>query len=294
MIIEPECVGCLLNQVLKAFKLLEPDIDKNTILKTQKKLMKYLLEIDLEKYSAPLVGKFLYNLVGEVLGEDDPYKELKEKYNNLAMQYYEDAKKIVKESQDPLFEAIGASALGNTVDFASQHKIELIKDLKEFSPNNFKINDYETFKKDLGRIDKMVIIGDNTGEIVFDKLLIETIKEIYPSLGLKYAVRSAPVINDATIKDARSIGITELVEVIESSPAPGIDFSEVSNDLMIYLSEDNSVVLAKGQGNFETLYGVELTNSRIYYLLKAKCSLMERIFNVPLGSLIFKKKTDKF
>jgi damage-control phosphatase, subfamily I len=294
MRIEPECIGCLLNQILSAFKTLKPNVDKELILKTQKQLMEYMLEIDLNEFTAPLIGKYLYNLVGKALEKEDPYRNLKRKYNNLALKYYDEVKEIVANSNDPLFEAIGASALGNTVDFASQHKIELIKDLRGFTPDNFKINDYKSFKHDLEQTEKLVIIGDNTGEIVFDKVLIETIKKSYPNKEIVYAVRSTPIINDATFQDAKYIGLTDIVKVIESSPAPGIDFSNISKELEIYLNKNKCLVLSKGQGNFETLHSVRLRNKRIYYLLKAKCNLMERIFNVKLGSLIFKKKTNGF
>jgi uncharacterized protein with ATP-grasp and redox domains len=292
MRIEPECIGCLLNQILSAFKTLKPNVDKELVIKTQQQLMQHMLEIDLNEYTAPLIGKYLYNLVGNALGMEDPYKDLKRKYNNLALKYYEEVKHIIANSSDPLFEAIGASALGNTVDFASQHKIELIKDLRAFTPDNFKINDYKSFKHDLEKTEKLVIIGDNTGEIVLDKVLIETIRKLYPNKEIEYAVRSTSTINDATLQDAKYIGLTDIVKVIESSPAPGIDFSNISNELETYLNKNQSLVLSKGQGNFETLHSVQLGNKKIYYLLKAKCNLMERIFNVDLGSLIFKKKTD--
>ena len=122
MKLEPECIGCLFHQILRAFKTVKPDISPGIILTAQKKLMKYLLEIDINKISAPIVGKFLYNLVAEMLDIEDPYFFLKDKYNRLALSYYDEAKKIINEADDSLFEAIAASAIGNTVDFGSQHQ----------------------------------------------------------------------------------------------------------------------------------------------------------------------------
>ena len=112
----------------------------------------------------------------------------------------------------------------------------------------------------------------------------------YPNIKIICAVRSAPIINDATIEDAEYIGLTDLVKVIKSSPAPGIDFSDISEELRKYLYSKNGMILSKGQGNFETLYGLEIPNKNVFYLLKAKCNLMERIFKVKVGSLILKKK----
>ena len=292
MKLEPECIGCLFNQVLSSFKLLRPNISNDAIIKAQKKLMEYLMSIDFNKNASPIVGKFAYNLVSETLGERDLYKSLKEEYNCLALELYDETKQIIENAKDPLFEAIVVAALGNTIDFATQHKINFISDLKNFSPDNLKINDYLKFRTSLDNSNKhLLIIEDNAGEIVFDKLLILTIKEFYPNLQIVYSVRSAPIINDATIEDAKFVGLTEIVQVIESCPAPGVDLSSSTKEFEEHFYLKGGVILSKGQGNFESLYQTEIPDKDIFYLLKAKCNLMERIFNVKIGDLIFKKKT---
>ncbi|MFX1409799.1 MAG: DUF89 domain-containing protein [Promethearchaeota archaeon] len=294
MKLEPECIGCLFNQVLRAFKLLRPNIPNDLIIATQKRLMEYLSNIDLNENASPIIGKVAYNLVSEALGINDPYSSLKDEYNRLALEYYDDTKKIIKNAKDSLFEAIIVAALGNTIDFASQHKIDFITDLKNFSPENLKINDYAKFRMSLEKSKHLLIIGDNAGEIVFDKLFISIIKELYPDLQIVYSVRSAPIINDATIEDAKFIGLTELIQVIESCPAPGIDINSLTDEFKKHFYLKGGVILSKGQGNFESLYQMEIPEKEIYYLLKAKCNLMERIFQVKIGDLIFKKKTTIF
>ena len=294
MKLEPECVGCLLNQVNKAFKLLNHKFDREQILSAQKKVMQFLLEQDFEEISSPLVGKYLYNLIGESMENDDPYRSLKREYNKLALKYYDNVKDFVKKSDDPIFEALIVSALGNTIDFASQHEIDIVNDLKKFSPKDLAINEYPAFKKLLDKEEKLLILLDNTGEIVFDKILIEILLEHYPDLEIIAAVRSAPIINDATMEDAKFISLTDLIKVIESSPAPGIDFNDISEELEHYLYDEDCLILSKGQGNFETLHGTSFPNKDLFYLLKAKCSLMERVFGVKQGKLIFKQKTSEF
>ncbi len=295
MRLEPECIGCLFNQILRAFKTIKSDIPHETVISAQKKLMEYLIEVDINKTPAPIVGQFAYNLVAEMLCLEDPYQHLKEEYNQLALELYDEVKAIVDSAKDPLFEAIGVAALGNTIDFAAQHQMDLIGDIKNFSSQSFKINDYNEFKKSLEIINRkrgqLLILADNSGEIVFDKLLVETIKKLYPDLEILVAVRSKPIINDATLKDAESIGLTGIVNVIESCPVPGIDISSATEEFKKYFYEKNGVILSKGQGNFECMFGMEISNKEAYYLLKAKCVLMERIFNVKIGDLIFKKKT---
>jgi uncharacterized protein with ATP-grasp and redox domains len=294
MQLEPECVGCLFNQVLRAFQLLKPDISREIILDTQRKLMAYLMNLDTEQNASPIVGKALYEFIAEALGVKDPYDSIKKKYNQLAMQFYDEAKEIIDKAEDPLFEAIIVAALGNTIDLAAEHQIDFINDIKNFSPEDLVINDYEIFKRALQRANHLLILGDNCGEIVFDKLLIVTIKKLYPDLEIIYAVRAAPTINDVTIEDAKFVGLTDLVHVIEGSDTPGIHLPTSTDEFKKHFSLKDSVILSKGQGNFESLYGMKIPDRKMFYLLKAKCSLMERIFKVKIGNLIFKMKTNNF
>ncbi|MBY8987531.1 MAG: hypothetical protein KGD61_03675, partial [Candidatus Lokiarchaeota archaeon] len=90
MHLEPECIPCLFNQVLRAFQLLKPDISREVILDTHKKLMEYLMSFDLERKASPIIGKVAYNLVAKALGVDDPYASIKKKYNQLALQFYDE------------------------------------------------------------------------------------------------------------------------------------------------------------------------------------------------------------
>ena len=294
MKLEPECVGCLFDQILNALKLLKTDISRETVIFAQKKFIKSLRSIDIENKAAPILGKVVYSIVAEVLGEVDPYYSLKEKYNRLALQYYDEIKNIIENSEDSLLEAIFVAALGNTIDFASQHKIDLISDIKTFKKEDFVINDYASFKESLEKTNHLFIIGDNSGEIVFDKLLIITITEFYPELQIIYSVRGAPIVNDATIEDARYIGLTDLVQVVESGPIPGVDIKTSPKEFKHHFYHKGGVILSKGQGNFECLYGTKIPDKDVYYLLKVKCKLMERIFNAKIGDLIFKKKIKDF
>ena len=297
MILEPECLGCLINQIYKAFILLRPSISKEIIIDCQKSMMEYLTQDGILSKPGPLIGKKVYDLIAEVLGDPDPYKDLKDQYNRLALEFYDEAKEIIASAEDPLFEAIAVSTIGNTIDFGSHHDMDLIKDLKNFKPENFKINDITFLRKSMEKANKnkgqILILGDNAGEIVFDKILIETLNYLYVNVRIIYSVRAGPIINDATMEDAKFIGLTEIVKVIKAPATPGIELSIANDEFKEYFSEDG-VLISKGQGNFESIYGMEIPHKDVYYLLKAKCSLMERIFDVKIGDLIFKKKTQDF
>ena len=292
MKLEPECIGCLFDQMLRAFKLLDPDMSREKIMDAQMKLMEYLKTVDINKNASPIIGKMAYGLVSETLGIDDPYKELKKKQNSLALELYPNVKKIVLKSKDPLFEAIIVSALGNTIDLAAQHKIDIIKDIKTFSYSDLVINDYSEFKASLEQKNTILILGDNAGEIVFDKLLMEVLHDRYPKLQIIFSVRSSPVINDVTYEDAEFVGLTQKVKIIEASPTPGIELTTASAEFKKYFFDPDIIILSKGQGNFESLYGLDIPSKDVYYLMKAKCNLMERIFKVSIGKLIFKKKRE--
>ena len=294
MHLEPECIPCLINQVLRAFQLLKPNISREIILDTQKKLMKYLVGFNIERRASPIIGKVTYNLVAEALGVNDPYASIKKKYNQLALQFYDEAKKIVNSAKDPLFEAIIVAALGNTIDFGTRHKIDFIHDIKTFTPDKLAINDYATFNQSLQDTNHLLILLDNAGEIVFDMLLVETMLKTFPELEITCSVRSAPIINDATLEDAIFVGLTDLVQVIEASGTPGIYLPTTSERFKKLFFLKGGVILSKGQGNFESLHGMEIPDKEVYYLLKAKCSLMERLFSVKEGQIIFKRKTKNF
>ncbi len=294
MHLEPECIPCLINQVLRAFQLLKPNISREIILDTQKKLMDYLVGFDIEKRASPIIGKVAYNLVAEALGVKDPYASIKKKYNQLALQFYDEARKIVTTAEDPLFEAIIVAALGNTIDFGTSHKIDFIHDIKNFTPDKLAINDYDAFKQSLLDTNHLFILLDNAGEIVFDKLLVETMLKTFPELKIICSVRSTPIINDATMEDAKFVGLTDLVQVIEASGTPGIYLPTTTDEFKKQFFLKDGVILSKGQGNFESLHGMEIPDKEVYYLLKAKCSLMERLFSVKEGQIIFKRKTENF
>jgi len=294
MKLEPECIGCLFNQMLKAFRLLQPNYSREIIIKAQKELMEYLMNFDITQNAAPILGKVTYNIISDLLNNEDPYRDLKIQNNSLVLEFFDEIMKIIEDAEVPLSKAILASALGNTIDFASQHEMDVLSDLKKFAIEDLVINDYVEFQKSLENTTHLLIIGDNAGEIVFDKILIILIKKYYPDLEIVYSVRSKPIINDATLEDARFISLTDLVQVIESNDAPGIILSETTEDFKKHFLKKNGVILSKGQGNFESLYGMKIPQKEVYYLLKAKCNLMERIFGVKLGDLIFKKKTKGF
>jgi uncharacterized protein with ATP-grasp and redox domains len=141
--------------------------------------------------------------------------------------------------------------------------------------------EYDLFKESLNKAKKILYIADNAGETVLDKLLIEQIKK-----PVKYAVRSKPIINDATIEDANDAGIDEIAEIVSSGcDAPGT-ILDLCSDEFRKIYENADLIISKGQGNYETLSG---QTRPIFFLLKVKCPVIARDIDIKTGSIILIK-----
>ena len=226
-------------------------------------------------------GAIIYQKIREITGVFDPYKKIKQQSIAEAKKLYPELKSLIETSENPLETAIRIAIAGNIIDFGIDKKFDLKSDLEKILVQEFAIFDFEQFSKAVENANYILYLGDNAGESVFDKLLIETI-------GKKtiYAVREVPVINDVIIQDAIDSGLDEVAEIISSgSPAPGTLLHKCNSEFMdLYKNAD--VVISKGQGNYE---GLSEANRSIFFLLKAKCQVIARDLNVPVGSIILKE-----
>ena len=177
---------------------------------------------------------------------------------------------------------------GNYIDFGAMESVseekfeELLSNAKNISLDE---SEYLNLKKDLESAKKLVFLHDNCGEVVFDHVLIKTLKDLYPNLYITSMVRGVPVLNDATIDDARQIGLTDTVEVVgNGSTIAGTCLEDLSKEALEVV-QNADVIISKGQGNFETLYGCGLN---VYYLFMCKCTLFANRFHKNLfeGMLI--------
>lgn len=216
----------------------------------------------------------------------DIYKEVKRKSNTMAMTYVPQMKERIESSENPLETAIQIAAAGNIIDFgAKQHgNIDLDKELKNIHKVGFSRFDIDSLESELKTAKKLLYICDNSGEIVFDSLLIETVQKLYPEISITAAVREKPIINDATPDDANDVGLTSIVPVISSgSLYPGTILEETTDEFR-ELFESTDVIISKGQGNFETLLPVQ--NSSLFFLLRIKCDHMAALSGVEKGNLV--------
>jgi len=186
--------------------------------------------------------------------------------------------------QDKLYWALKTAATGNFIDAAVSCDITIDEGIKTDLEKPFGVCDIEVFRERMEQAKTLLIIADNAGETVFDRLLMERL----PSLSIIYAVRGEPVINDATVEDARASGIEGCARILSTGcGAPGIVFEECGDEFLeIY--RDADLVISKGQANFETLSGEK---REIFFLLKAKCPLIASHLGADVGQYVFLQST---
>jgi len=230
-----------------------------------------------------LISKYVYDIIGDVTGIQDPYQDNKKQTNAEALKLLPKLAQLLQESEDPLIAALHLAVAGNIIDLGIGHKFDLENDVIRILNSKFIIDDSIDFRKELIPGRKLLYIGDNSGEIVFDRLFVQEL--LKHKLEIQFVVKSGPVINDATLEDALVAGITELVPVIGTgSDDIGVNFDRASEEFLAAF-HNADFVLAKGQGNYETLEGYP---KNIYFLLKTKCMVIARALGVDNGDIIFK------
>jgi len=276
-----ECIPCFFSQALKAAKM--ANLSDEDTLKILHEIGKKLPSIELSD-SPPKIGKLVYGLAKEFAGLDDPYADVKKRDTELALSFLPGLIEYVENSQDEIDAALRVSAAGNILDSAIQNEKTNIDDvLKKALSCEHECWDKIILDKKLREAKTLLILGDNAGETVFDKVLLGTLSREYPELELKYSVRNAPVINDATFDDAIAAGIDEFAEIISTgSDAPGILLDEISKKFA-ELFWNFDIIISKGQGNYETLNEVERD---IFFVLTVKCNSVGRHLKLPVGSSV--------
>ncbi|HID19692.1 MAG TPA: DUF89 family protein [Methanophagales archaeon] len=272
-----DCIPCFFNQALRAGRIATRDETKLKKLLDEIGMM--LIDIPLES-TPPETGKLIYEKVREITGEVDPYKELKRESTEKALALYPSLKNKVEKSNDKLLTAIRIAIAGNVIDFGVNRNFNIEEEIDTVLKKDFAIFDYDKFKYYLDKNDEILYIGDNAGESVFDRILIEAMKK--PVI---YVVRAIPVINDVTYEDAIQAGIDKVATIISSgTSAPGTVL-ETCNTEFKAVYKNSQFVISKGQGNYE---GLSDEKHRIFFLLKAKCWVIANDIGVNEGDIILK------
>ncbi|HCC71223.1 MAG TPA: hypothetical protein DEQ09_08745 [Bacteroidales bacterium] len=271
-----DCFPCFMDQALRAGRMATDDEVKI------KELIDYvggmMKNIPLES-TPPETGEYIYGKIKEITGVDDPYREIKKANIKEALSLYPSLKRLVRNADDTLLTAVRLAIAGNVIDLGVNKKFNLKKDIDKILDQDFAILHYNKFRESLDNASSILYIGDNAGESVFDRLLIEELGK-----PVTYVVRGIPIINDVTMEDAIDSGLDTVAELMSSgSTAPGAVL-RLCNDEFIERFEKSEMIISKGQGNYEALSKVEKT---LFFLLKAKCKMISKDLGVKQNDIVF-------
>lgn len=282
------CIRCLVDKQeagIAKFK----DEEKNTAY--MKEIAKIIGESDDEASSAYLV--YLFNQVyRRYFGEVKDYSEIKKEYNSYVLAMEDELYQEIGEAKDPLAQSIVYARIGNYIDFGAMQHVEKAEFLELFQEKEKNLLDqsvYEDFLKDCQKGKNFLLLADNCGEIVLDKLFLRELKKRFPHLILSVMVRGEEVLNDVTIKDAEETGICTVAKVVSNGNGVGGTVVDMLSEEARQVLDQADVMLAKGQANFETLHGC---GRNIYYSFLCKCDWFSGRFGVEKYTGMFLRERD--
>ncbi len=277
-----DCFPCFLRQTLDAVRFVTDDEAVHEAV--LREVFELACHID-ARQTPPAIGQQIHRVVRQMTGSRDPYRQRKQDANRMAMGLYPRLKDQIRRSATPLETAVRLAIAGNVMDFGICNSLDaaaLTGAIDRALADEWNMDCLGEFAQAVNDARDILYIGDNAGEIVFDRLLIEEL----PREKITYAVKGFPVINDATREDAQMAGLTDLVEVIgNGSDAPGTILDDCSADFRKRF-EQSDFVLAKGQANYESLSGID---KDIFFVLKAKCPVLASDLGCDIGQMILRR-----
>lgn len=277
------CIACIISKQEKAIRKFS---DENKKFEYMQQVVKIVSECS-RRESAPGLTEMMKQLYKDFWGEEEDFSTVKQKYNRLLLDKEKAVDERIRKMDDPVKECVKYVCAANYIDFSAVDNVNektfetlLEKAAGETVPGE----EYALFCKDLKEAKTLVYLTDNCGEIVLDKLFIRYLQEAYPHLQITAIVRGREIINDATMKDAAEVGLTEVVSCIgNGSGAPGTILSRISEEARGLLTSAD-VIISKGQGNFESLLGEGLNP---YYMFLCKCEMFVRRFGLTQYTSVF-------
>jgi uncharacterized protein with ATP-grasp and redox domains len=274
-----DCIPCAIGSLITLFKkgLVADEKQESTM----RALLDYLSKIDYNQ-SPPNLGREMHRIIRDVLQDPDPYYDIKQKFNRLMLDYYPDLKKLVDEAENPFQMALRLAIAGNVIDYGPNQLFDINKTLEQARSIVLAIDDSESLQKSISQSKMLLYLGDNAGEIVMDRILLETIR--YPNT--YFAVRGAPIINDALIEDAEMVGINKIAKIISNGDdAPGTILENTSVEFRDIFDRAD-LIISKGQGNYEGLNG---SDKNIYFVLMTKCDHVANHLGIRKGDFVVKR-----
>ncbi len=288
--LEPGCVRCILEKQLDKYPA---DAAPQEQLAYMQAVLKVLADAD-QTMGAPVIVRAINTVQKRMFGMERDFSEIKAHYNDIMLSQADEIAARLEAAEDPLKLGLQYAMTGNYIDFGavrsvSEDKLKELLDAAVSQPVDER--EYRALREDLLHAGKVVYILDNCGEIVLDKLLMQVIRRLNPRAEVTALVRGMPVVNDATMEDARQVGLEHVAVVIGNGNDIGGTCLEELSDEALAVVRGADVILAKGQGNFETLTGCGLN---VYYVFLCKCAAFAQRFAVPVytGILINEREIE--
>jgi uncharacterized protein with ATP-grasp and redox domains len=247
--------------------------------------------------TSPQVIETIMRLMSDTVGNPDPFAEIKREQNQRVTAIYPELKQWVRQAVDPLETAVKLAIIGNAIDFMiAGGPSDLTTFIRDKLTAPISAADFSQLRQQLSESRSLVYFTDNCGEIVLDRLLIETLKSLYPNLEVSLVVKNLPSLNDATIKEARAVGIDTVATVIENGidgPLPGTLLSRCSPRVLTLVRQAD-LIISKGGGNFDTLSeDLDTMDAPLFFLLLSKCVPFMNHFNARMHDLVLFNATSR-
>lgn len=240
-----------------------------------------------EEDSAPYLVYLFGKVYEKRFGQRKPYAEIKRRYNDLVLEKEETIRQRIEASEDPLKTALGYARAGNYIDFGAMNIVEddvFLELLEQAELKGRDLDVMESFVRQCETAKSFLLVSDNCGEIVLDKLFIEQLRKRFPYLEPMVMVRGGEVLNDATEEDAGYTGMDRIARVIPSGNTVAGTVYDMLSESAKKALDSADIILSKGQGNYETLNG---QGRHIFYAFLCKCDMFTERFNVPRLTGIF-------
>jgi damage-control phosphatase, subfamily I len=273
-----DCIPCFLRQAFEAAKRATTDFS------VQEQIVRDALRMAAEmdfRNPPPILGQEFHRRLRHIIGVSDPYRSAKDRFNTMALEMLPELTAEVERAPDPLTMAVRLAIAGNIIDMGVNGNITEIEVRQsiEHALSEIFVGNIEELRDEVARAKSILYLADNAGEIVFDRLLVQQL----PTDRLTLVVRGGPVINDATLLDAQAAGLDKIVDVADNgSDAPGTLLSDCSRAFRHRFAQAD-LIIAKGQGNFETLSNED---ANMFFLFKVKCSVVSAHVGCPVGTQV--------
>ena len=277
-----DCIPCFINQTISVLEMVNASDKVREA--TMRQVLTQLSNIDFH-LSPPAMARSIHHTIRTISGSPDPFAAEKQRYQKLALTLLPRLEQMVANSDNPLHSAVLLAIAGNSIDHGVYHNMseQRALDAIDVALKAELFGEIDTFATAVNNAESILYLADNAGEIVLDRLLLQQL----PAGKTTLAVRGSAIINDALTTDAMDAGISELATIVDNGDATPGTLLEYCSEEFKQLFAAADIIIAKGQGNYETLSDC---NANIFFLLKAKCPVVARHIGCEVGCAVLHHK----